>query len=503
MSADKGSLEAQVEALEQENARLEQRLLESGWLGDVVNATNNTVVVTDPQRSDNPIVYANRGFERLTGYTAQEALGRNCRFLQGGDLAQPEVVRLREAVREGRDVRVVLRNYRKDGTMFWNELYLTAVYRGGRLSHFVGVQNDVTRFVEAEQERFLLAAAVEQADESILITDADLERPGPRITYANAAFERLTGYRRDEVVGRSPRFLQGSKTDPQVLARLRRALEAGASFRGEATNYRRGGEPFVNEWHIAPIERSGRTTHWVATQRDVTERRELERLVLEASTLAQQRVARDLHDTLGQQLTGTAFVGAALARDLTDAAAAGAPVTAEHAARAQRLVSLVNEANAQTRLLARGLYPVELARGGLAGALGALCERSETVYGVRCTFETDSETGGGPEANDLAANREEALHLYHIAQEALNNAFKHARAGRFAVRWVQAGGTRVLSVTDDGVGLGDAPAPAAGLGLRIMRYRAGLIGGTLTVAGAAGGGTVVSCTLPPSPPGAS
>ena len=496
------SLEAQVEALERENARLEQRLLDRGWLEDVLDATNNTVVVTDPHAPDNPIIYANRGFERLTGYTLPETLGRNCRFLQGGDAGQPEVARLREAVRGGTDARVVLRNYRKDGTPFWNELYLTAVYQGGRLSHFVGVQNDVTRFVEAEEERLLLAAAVEQADESILITDADLERPGLRITYVNAAFERLTGYRRDEVVGRSPRLLQGPKTDPQVLARLRRKLAAGEIWRGEATNYRKDGSPFANEWHIAPIERLGKTAHWVATQRDVTERRELERLVLEASALEQQRVARDLHDTLGQQLTGTAFVGAALVRDLTDAAAAGKPVTPEYAAEAQQLVTLVNEANAQTRALARGLYPVELMRGGLAGALGALCERSKTVYGVRCSVETSSGTGSET-GGDPAANPDEALHLYHIAQEALNNAFKHARAGHFAVRWVQAGGARTLSVQDDGVGLGDAAARTPGLGLRIMRYRAGLVGGTLTVAEAEGGGTVVSCTLPADPPGAS
>lgn len=78
----------------------------------------------------------------------------------------------------------------------------------------------------------------------------------------------------------------------------------------------KNGEAFFNEWHIAPIQRGGETTHWVATQRDVTERRELERLVLEASALEQQRVAQDLHDTLGQQLTGTAFLASALARCL-------------------------------------------------------------------------------------------------------------------------------------------------------------------------------------------
>ena len=92
------SLEAQVEALERENARLEQRLLDRGWLEDVLDATNNTVVVTDPHAPDNPIIYANRGFERLTGYTLPETLGRNCRFLQGDDAGQPEEERSARAV---------------------------------------------------------------------------------------------------------------------------------------------------------------------------------------------------------------------------------------------------------------------------------------------------------------------------------------------------------------------------------------------------------------------
>lgn len=114
--------------------------------------------------ADNPIIYANRGFERLTGYSIDETLGQNCRFLQGPDTAQPEVARLREAVRDGKNIRVVLRNYRKDGSLFWKELYITAIYEGGALRNFIGVQNDISKFVEAEHERALLGAAVEQAD---------------------------------------------------------------------------------------------------------------------------------------------------------------------------------------------------------------------------------------------------------------------------------------------------------------------------------------------------
>ena len=103
------------------------------------------IVITDPNLLDNPIVYANPGFEQLTGYFTEEVVGRNCRFLQGSNRDQPALEELRIALREGRDCKVVLRNYKKDGTLFWNELSVSPLRdETGRLANFVGVQNDVT-----------------------------------------------------------------------------------------------------------------------------------------------------------------------------------------------------------------------------------------------------------------------------------------------------------------------------------------------------------------------
>jgi PAS domain S-box-containing protein len=117
-----------------------------------VIASTNSIVISDPNLPDDPIVYVNPAFEETTGYAAEEALGHNCRFLQGEDRAQPAIAELRTAVREGRQCTAVLRNYRKDGTLFWNELSIYPVLdEERRVSNFVGVQVDVTERIRAEE----------------------------------------------------------------------------------------------------------------------------------------------------------------------------------------------------------------------------------------------------------------------------------------------------------------------------------------------------------------
>jgi PAS domain S-box-containing protein len=121
-------------------------------LDRAVAASSNGIVITDPNLPDNPIVYVNPAFEKTTGYTTKEAIGRNCRFLQGEDRDQPAIEDLRACIREGQECRVVLRNYRRDGTRFWNELYVSPVHDdAGNLTNFVGVQNDVTEIKRTEE----------------------------------------------------------------------------------------------------------------------------------------------------------------------------------------------------------------------------------------------------------------------------------------------------------------------------------------------------------------
>lgn len=121
----------------------------------------------------------------------------------------------------------------------------------------------------------ILPTIFEKMRESVIVTDTDFDEPGPRIVYANPAFSRMTGYPIEEIIGRSPRQLQGPESDRKVLDRLRHQLEVGEPFEGETVNYRKDGSPFIMQWYIEPLlDEEQRITHYVAIQRDVTVERE-------------------------------------------------------------------------------------------------------------------------------------------------------------------------------------------------------------------------------------
>ena len=157
----------------------------------------------------------------------------------------------------------------------------------------------------------LLRAAVEASGEAIIITSAEIDEPGPRIEYVNPAFTRMTGYEAQEVLGRSPRFLQGPETERAVLDQLRVALEAGETGQGETVNYRKDGSTYVVEWLITPVrEADGRITHWVSAQRDVTGRR--------AGEDRQAMMVRELHHRVKNTLaTVQAVLNATVRSSLT------------------------------------------------------------------------------------------------------------------------------------------------------------------------------------------
>ncbi len=214
--------------------------------------------------------------------------------------------------------------------------------------------------------------------------------------------------------------------------------------------------------------------------RDMTERKRLEKEILEISQREQNRIGRDLHDGLGQLLTGISCLLQGLSKKINN----NSPQDVEGV---HEISDLVKQAIHQSSWLAQGLMPVKLQDGGLEGALQDLVEQTEHIHKILCLFHCDSDIT----FQDATIN----INLYRIAQEALNNAVKHSMAKHIWLRLETENGHFLLTVKDDGIGLPDDRNRHDGMGLRIMRYRAGMISAELETQSDQDGGTIVQCKI--------
>ncbi len=222
-------------------------------------------------------------------------------------------------------------------------------------------------------------------------------------------------------------------------------------------------------------------THRLAVVTDVTERRGLEREILEIAGREQLRIGSDLHDGLGQDLTGVALMLRSVVAQLRkENSSARADV--------EDIISLVNGAIESTRAMARGLAPVGADRGGLIAGLQSMAVRGMERYGIRAHFNTSLK-------EPLTLDDGAATHLYRIAQEAFTNAIRHGRVTQVSIDLATAEGILTLSVQDNGRGFDERNA-SNGMGMKLMRYRAQMLGGDVAIANNKGGGVVVRCTCP-------
>ncbi len=247
-------------------------------LDRAVAASSNGIVITDPKLTDNPIVYVNPAFERISGYAAEEVIGRNCRFLQGEERDQPVLDELRVALAEERECRVVLRNYRKDGVPFWNELYVSPVHdEAGRLTNFVGVQNDITErrrieeVLRESEERFRATfehAAVGAAQVGI---DGRWLRVNPRLC-------EIVGYSQEELLARTFQDITHPDDLEEDLGRLRTMLAGELrTFTTEKRYIKKDGfEVWVNLTVSLVRDPSGEPGYFISVVEDISERKKAE-----------------------------------------------------------------------------------------------------------------------------------------------------------------------------------------------------------------------------------
>ena len=343
-----------------------------------------------------------------------------------------------------------------------------------------------------EQQAAVARAIIETTVDAVITIDVH-----GHIELFNPAAERIFGYAAAEVVGQNVSVLMPepyrSEHDGYIQAYLETGRRRIIGIGREVTGRRKDGSTFPMDLAVSEVKLGDRTI-FTGLVRDISERRRLEREVLQSAEEERRRIGQDLHDGLGQQLTGIGLIARGLARrlDAEGSAAAG---------EAHEIAQFIQEADEFARTLARGLVPVDLEANGLAEALGRLCANAERFFGITCSVEAH-------DAYDGAYPVPHPTHLFRIAQEAVTNAVRHGRAKHVAITLATGAEQVRLRIADDGVGFpgevhagGTVRAPSwpqdnHGMGVRIMQYRAQIAGGTIDIRPGVDGGTVVSCTVP-------
>lgn len=226
------------------------------------------ITIADPSQPDTPLVYINDGFCELTGYSRDEMLGQNCRFLQGEATREEPVARMQTAIDAGERVTVELRNYRKEGAMFWNRVTIVPIRsESGTVTGWLGYQEDVTDERRFKQDLTLFKKAAEGSDKAIFITD-----PDGTIRYVNPVFEQMTGYTASEATGRNPRLLKSGQQDNAFYEELWEQITVGDVWEAELTNQTKHGELFEVTQKIIPATgKYGKITQFVAIMQDISE----------------------------------------------------------------------------------------------------------------------------------------------------------------------------------------------------------------------------------------
>lgn len=331
-----------------------------------------------------------------------------------------------------------------------------------------------TRHSELEERFRLLVNAVE--DYAIIMLDKN-----GHVASWNAGARRITGYRSRDVLGRHYSCFY---TDEDISAGLPARHLTVAAKRGriaiEGQRVRASGERFPAAVVITALrDDNDELQGFAKVTHDETQRKRLEKEIADAAAAEQQRIGQDLHDGLGQELTGLIYQAERLRRQLQRD-------SSRHTDTAVTLVDGIREALGQVRMLSKGLIPVEVDASGLQASLEELSEHVQDLHAVPCRFVCQQPVP--VEDNDVAT------HLFRIAQESLTNAIRHAEPTKITVELSATRTGIEMAVTDDGKGF-DTAAEAAGSGLRIMRYRAGLIGGRLLIESTRGLGTRVACRV--------
>jgi PAS domain S-box-containing protein len=445
-------------------------------LAHAVESTSELICITDLQ---DRFTFVNRAFQQAYGYAEQEVLGQTPDILFSPKNPPTLIGQITEQTHSGGWQGEVL-DRRKDGTEFPISLSTSRIMdESGDFIGLMGIARDITertRNQEAlreSEQRFRTAFGAAPVAMAIISENG-------RFLQVNRVLCEMLGYTEKEILAKTIRDV----THPSDLETTNRYIDRllkrqRVSSLVEKRYLHKLGHVIWGQTTASLIhDKSGHPFYFIVHIQDFTERRRLEREILDISDREQARIGQDLHDGLCQQLVSAAFACNLLSKKLVAIGPAEADTASE-------IAGWIDEAISQARALARGLYPVKLEADGLTSALQELAEYVNDRFGITCVLENSEAV--------LITDNAVATHLYRIAQEAVINAVKHSKADRILIKLTSADGKISMCVQDDGIGIPEVIT--TGMGLHIMRYRTRMIGGALQIERDPSGGTTIVCSV--------
>lgn len=455
------------------------------------------------------ILEVNQAYLALTGYSQVELYWMTDRDLtpKRWHAAEARIVEEQILARGYSDV--YQKEYiRKDGAVIPVELRTTLIRDGeGRPAAMWATLRDIGARLRTERA---LVQATSELDRRVKERTAELEESRQALARSEAQFREMAENIQEvfwlidasarRVLYASPAFVRiwgkASAGPVPTIDEWQESIHPDDRKRVEE-NFARGGEgedpPPVEyrilrpdgavrwiedrRWAIRGAD--GRPSRVAGVIRDNTDRRRLEAEILKAAELERLRIGRDLHDSLGQALTGIGYLAEAAREELSRQ-------SRPEAAEVGKLAGLIEQTAAHAHAMARGLLLVDLKRGGLAPALQELASRTQELFGAPCRYEGEAKGEG--------VDEDVAIHLYRIAQEAATNAAKHGGGASISIGLYPEGDGLRLTIRDAGKGMPEK-GRSGGMGLDTMRYRAGIIGATFWIDSRPGEGTAVNCRL--------